>query len=177
MVDPLETDELFYTDTLAWARRTGDTALVDKLTSSGPPPYTDMLDYEPSLTNTQVYPYDHAPNSEGAGGFSENLGVEEYTLLDKAHAFAGFFDVFTVMYPQLKGIDFRTDATRLDIPVYLMEGRFEPRGRLGPAQEWFDLLDAPTKQLITFETSGHRPLFEQPDLFHQTMTDTVLAQT
>ena len=103
--------------------------------------------------------------------------MEEYTLLDKAHAFAGFFDAFTVMYPQLKGIDFRTDATRLDIPVYLMEGRFEPRGPLGPAQEWFALLDAPTKQLITFETSGHRPLFEQPDLFHQTMTDTVLAQT
>ena len=177
MVDPLETDEVFYTDTLAWARRTGDTALVDRLTSSGPPPYTDMLDYEPTLANTQVYPYDHTNNSEGAGGFSENLGVEEYTLLEKAHALAGFFDVFTVMYPQLKGIDFRTDVASLSVPVYLVEGRFEPRGRLGPAQQWFDLLDAPTKQLITFDTSGHRPLFEQPDLFHKTMTDTVLAQT
>jgi pimeloyl-ACP methyl ester carboxylesterase len=177
MVDPSETDDVFYTDTLAWARRTGNIALVNKLTKSGPPPYTDMLDYEPTLTNTQVYPYDHSNNSEGAGGFSENLLVEEYTLLEKAHAFAGFFDLFTVLYPQLKGLDFRTDATRLAVPVYLMEGRFEPRGRLGPAQQWFDLLDAPTKQLITFDTSGHRPLFEQPDLFHKTMTDTVLAQT
>ena len=177
MVDPLETDGVFYTDTLAWARRTGDTALVDKLTSSGPPPYTDMLDYEPSLTNTQVYPYDHTPNSEGAGGFSENLSVEEYTLLEQAHAFAGFFDVFTVLYPQLQEIDFRKEAARLTVPVYLMEGRFEAPGRLGPAQQWFDLLDAPAKQWITFDTSGHRPLFEQPDLFHQTMTDTVLAQT
>ena len=147
MVDPRETDGVFYTDTLAWARRTGDTALVDKLTGSGPPPYTDMLDYEPSLTNTQVYPYDHTNNSEGAGGFSENLSVEEYTLLEQAHAFAGFFDVFTVLYPQLQGIDFRTDAAQLAVPVYLMEGRFEAPGRLGPAQQWFDLLDAPAKQL------------------------------
>ena len=178
MVDPRETDGVFYTDTLAWARRTGNTALVDKLTSSGPPPYTDMLDYEPALTNdAQVYPYDHTNNSEGAGGFCENLSVEEYTLLEQAHAFAGFFDVFTVLYPQLQGIDFRKDAARLAVPVYLMEGRFEAPGRLGPAQQWFDLLDAPTKQWITFDTSGHRPLFEQPDLFHQTMTDTVLAQT
>jgi pimeloyl-ACP methyl ester carboxylesterase len=177
MVDPSETDGIFYADTLAWARRTGDIALVDKLTKSGPPPYTDMLDYEPTLTNTQVYPYDHSHNSEGAGGFSENLLVEEYTLLEKAHALAGFFDVFTVLYPQLKELDFRTDATRLAVPVYLMEGRFEAPGRLGPAQQWFDELDAPTKQWITFDTSGHRPLFEQPDLFHQTMTDTVLAQT
>ena len=31
--------------------------------------------------------------------------------------------------------------------------------------------------LVVFDTSGHRPLFEQPALFHQLMTDTVLAET
>ena len=31
----------------------------------------------------------------------ENLFVEEYTLLEQLHAFASFFDVFTVLYPQL----------------------------------------------------------------------------
>ncbi len=133
MVDPRETDGVFYQDSLAWARRTGNTTLVDQLTASGPPPYTDMLDYEPSLTNAQVYPYDHSRNSEGAGGFSENLCVNEYTLLEQAHAFAGFFDVFTVLYPQLQDIDFRTDATQLAVPVYLIEGRYEAPGRLGPA--------------------------------------------
>jgi pimeloyl-ACP methyl ester carboxylesterase len=58
-----------------------------------------------------------------------------------------------------------------------MEGRFETRGRLGPARQWFAQLDAPAKQLITFDTSGHRALFEQPDLFHQKLTEIVLAQT
>jgi proline iminopeptidase len=178
MVDPRETDGIFYRDTLAWARRTGNTALINKLTASGPPPYTDMLDYEPTLTNDQdIYPYDHSHNSEGAGGFSENLFVKEYTLMEQLHAFAGFFDSFTVMYPQLQGIDFRKDVVQLAVPVYLVEGRFEAPGRLVPAKQWFDLLDAPSKQLITFDTSGHRALFEQPDLFHQLMTETVLAQT
>jgi pimeloyl-ACP methyl ester carboxylesterase len=176
MVDPSETDGVFYRDTLAWARRTGNTSLVAKLTASGPPPYTDMLDYESTLTNGEVYPYDHSPNSEGAGGFSENLFVDEYTLMEQLHAFAGFFDVFTVLYPQLQGTDFRKDVVRLAVPVYLMEGRFEAPGRLRPARQWFDLLDAPTKRWITFDTSGHRALFEQPDLFHQQMRDTVLAQ-
>ncbi len=176
MVDPRATDVVFYTDTLAWAHRTGNAALVDQLTDSGPPPYTDLLDYEPTLTNEQVYPYDHSHNSEGAGGFSENLLVEEYTLMEQVHAFAGFFDVFAVLYPQLQGIDFRRDAAHLAVPVYLVEGRFEAPGRLGPAKQWLDLLDAPAKKLIMFDTSGHRPLFEQPDLFDQEMTD-VLAQT
>jgi proline iminopeptidase len=58
-----------------------------------------------------------------------------------------------------------------------MEGRFEAPGRLGPAKQWFNLLEAPSKQLITFDTSGHRPLFEQPDLFGQLMSTTVLAHT
>jgi pimeloyl-ACP methyl ester carboxylesterase len=74
-------------------------------------------------------------------------------------------------------MDFRHDAAKLAVPVYLMEGRFEAPGRLGPAKQWFDILDAPTKQWITFDTSGHRPLFEQPDLFRQQMVDTVLAHT
>jgi pimeloyl-ACP methyl ester carboxylesterase len=137
-----------------------------------------MLDYEPVLTNDpQVYPYDHTHNSEGAGGFTENLFVKEYTLIEQLHALAGFFDVFSVLYPQLQDTDFRKDAAKLAVPVYLMEGRFEAPGRLGPAKQWFDQLDAPSKQWITFETSGHRPLFEQPDLFSQQMTDTVLAHT
>lgn len=37
MVSPAETDQIIYTDTLAWARDTGDDGLVETLTSSGPP--------------------------------------------------------------------------------------------------------------------------------------------
>jgi pimeloyl-ACP methyl ester carboxylesterase len=33
------------------------------------------------------------------------------------------------------------------------------------------------KEMIVFDTSGHRPLLEQPDRFHDGMTQTVLAKT
>lgn len=178
MVSPLATDLVFYRDTLAWARRTGKGALVDELTASGPPPYTDMLDYETALTHEKdVYPYDHTPNSEGAGQMSENLFVEEYSLMEQVHSLGAVLDVFTVLYPQLQEIDFRTDATRLEVPVYLVEGAFEAPGRARIAEEWFQLLDAPKKSMVVFDTSGHRPLFEQPDQFHRLMTETVLRET
>jgi proline iminopeptidase len=84
MVSPLETDRIFYRDTLEWAREKGDAGLVDTLTEIGPPPYESILDYEPALSyEHEVYPYDHSRNSEGEGGFSENLFVEEYTLLEQ----------------------------------------------------------------------------------------------
>jgi proline iminopeptidase len=178
MVSPLETDRIFYRDTLEWAREKGDAGLVDTLTDVGPPPYEIILDYEPALSyEHEVYPYDHSRNSEGEGGFSENLFVEEYTLLQQIHNLGGFLDTFSVLYPQIQDIDFRDDATELDVPVYLVPGRHEARGRAELADAWFERLHAPTKQMIVLDTSGHRSLFEQPDRFHEVMTQTVLAET
>ncbi len=177
MVSPKETDRIFYRDTLAWARETGNNALVATLTENGPPPYTSMLDYEPALSyEDEVYPYSHAGNSEGAGQMGENIFVGEYTLLEQLHIFAGFLDTFSVLYPQIQDVDFRTQATSLDVPVYLAMGAHEAPGRAEPAKEWFDLLQAPSKRLVTFDTSGHRPLWEQPEQFHDLMT-AVLAET
>jgi proline iminopeptidase len=178
MVSPLATDTVYYRDTLAWAKETGNTGLVDTLTRIGPPPYPRVRDYEATLSHEyEVYPYDHTGNSEGSGGMTENLLVEEYTLLDSAHVLAGFLDTFPVLYPQIQDVDLRTQARRLDVPVYLAQGGHETPGRAGPAQEWFDLLRAPHKELVVLAGSGHRPLWEQPDEFAELMTGTVLPQT
>jgi pimeloyl-ACP methyl ester carboxylesterase len=178
MVSQRETDRIFYEDTLKWARESGRDDVVATLTDIGPPPYQSILDYEPLLAyEKDVYPYDRSQNSEGEGQMGENLFVEEYTLLEQIHIFAGVFDTFSVLYPQLQQIDFREDATRLDVPVYLVQGRHEARGRAELANEWFEQLEAPSKKLIVLNTSGHRPLFEQPDRFHEVMTETVLAES
>jgi len=178
MVSPRETDRIFYRDTLAWARQTGNSDLVATLTDIGPPPYETILPYESALSyEHDVYPYDHSRNSEGEGGFSENLFVEEYTLLEQVHNLGAMMDTFSVLYPQLQQIDFRVDATELDVPVYLVQGRHEAGGRAELADEWFAQLRAPSKQLIALDTSGHRPLFEQPQQFREVMTETVLAET
>jgi proline iminopeptidase len=177
MVSQAATDKIFYEDTLAWAREEGNTDLVDTLEANGPPPYTDILDYEAALSyEMEVHPYDHSANSEGAGQMSENIFAEEYTLLDQVHILVATLDVFSVLYPQLQDIDFRTQATTLEVPVYLAQGRHEAPGRQLLAQEWFKQLRAPSKQLTYFETSGHRPLWEQPAQFHDLMS-TVLVDT
>jgi proline iminopeptidase len=178
MVSQLATDRIFYDDTLAWAREHGDDALADELVRIGPPPYDRMLDYETALSyEHEVYPYDHSPNSEGEGGFSENFMVEEYTVVEQVHLLAAFMDMFSVLYPQLQEIDFRTQVTRLDVPAYFVQGAHEAPGRARVFEEWFDVLDAPSKDVVTFDTSGHRPMFEQPDEFVAYMVDTVLAAT
>jgi pimeloyl-ACP methyl ester carboxylesterase len=178
MVSQLATDTIFYDDTLEWARANGDTGLVGELDAIGPPPYERMLDYETALSyEHEVYPYDHTPNAEGEGGFSENFIVSEYALIDQVHLLGAFMDTFSVLYPQLQDIDFRDSATDFEIPMFFVQGAHEAAGRADVFEDWYPRVDAPVKDVTVLDTSGHRPLWEQPDEFVDYMVDTVLAQT
>ena len=175
MVSQLATDTIFYDDTLQWARETGRTGLLDDLSAIGPPPYDRMLDYETALSHEhEVYPYDRTGNHEGISGFSENFIVPEYSLIEQVHLLAGFMDTFAALYPQLQDIDFRRTATELPVPVFFVQGAHEAGGRQEPFEEWYSTLEAPSKDVTYLDTSGHRPMFEQPDEFVSYMVNTVL---
>ncbi len=167
MVSTTETDRMFWEDSLAWAERTGDTALVATLRRNGLPPYDDLLAYEPAISPEHDFnPY---PELDPGKEMPANLFVPENSLMDKLNGLRGFLDTFSVLYPQLRDLDFREDVARLELPVYVVTGLHEARGRAVPAEEWYGLLQAPSKQWITFEHSGHRPVFEEPAAFASLM--------
>lgn len=174
MVDVAETDRMFYADTLDWARRNGDDALTAALLSNGPPPYADFYPYEAALRHGHAWHDD--PAFDPSGEMPANLFVAEYDLVQKVRALPATADTFAVLYPQLQELDLLTRAAQLQVPVYVVSGEFEARGRIGPAREWFDALAAPDKQWIELPRSGHRPHFEQPDAFAAVLR-TVLSET
>jgi pimeloyl-ACP methyl ester carboxylesterase len=63
------------------------------------------------------------------------------------------------------------------VPVYLLDGTHELRGRRELAKEWFAALSAPHKQLITYENAGHAVAFEQVDAFHRLLVEEILPAT
>lgn len=175
MVDQQETDQLMYAESVAYAQRAGDTAFAQQLATIGPPPYTDMLAYPVAIaSNPEWHDFTHGPDHDARSTYPANLLVEEYTLTEQVRSAAALIDTFAVMYPQLQDVDFRRDVPRLDVPVFVVEGAHEAPGRAVLATEWFEQLSAPSKQLVTFGSSGHTPHLHEPGRFAAYLSDVVL---
>lgn len=174
MVNNRLTDQMFYEDAMAWAQGRGDEQLVARMRAAGPPPYDDLVDYE--FTAAYEHRWNRYPGVDDLWEMPFNTFVAENGLLDRVNAARGMFDVNSVVYPQLQDHDFREDVTALEVPVWMVLGAHEARGRAVLAEEWFALLDAPVKHAVTFTDSGHRPLFEEPAAFAALMRE-VLAAT
>lgn len=169
MVNVLETDLRIYHDLLALAERTGDAELSGRLWKSGPPPYADPLDYAFVMAHYPLLEGSYTPpagyRQRGAQSGVGPMGVlgQEYGGLEKVSVLRGLLDMFSVLYPQLQGVDLRRDAASLEVPVIVLEGSHELTARTGPAREWFEALAAPRKRLYTLPDSGHSVAFEQAD--------------
>jgi proline iminopeptidase len=184
MVSLRETDRRLYQDVLNLAEQTSNDSLAAKMRSFGEPPYAD-IPYAYAFVMSQydaLYKPYTPPQAYIERGTAANLGPwgmfgSEYNLVDKVNVLRGLIDMFSVMYPQLQGIDFRESVTRLEVPVYILDGAAEFSARRDLALEWFEKLEAPQKQLFTFENAAHAVAFEQFEEVHKIMTETVLPET
>jgi proline iminopeptidase len=184
MVSQRETDRRIYQEVLALAEKTNDTTLAEKMRSYGEPPYKDMPyanAFVMGLYDRLSPPYT-PPQSYIQRGTEAKLGPwgmlgSEYNFVEKVNVMRGLIDMFYVMYPQLQAVDFRQTVKRLEVPVYLLDGAAELRSRRDLVLEWFNSLQAPHKQIFTFENAGHSVVFEQFEAFSQIMQNTILPDT
>lgn len=184
MVSQRETDKLLYHDVINLATQQGNEQLANKMRSYGEPPYAD-IPYANAFVMGQydaLYKSYTPPQAYIERGTAANLGPwgmfgSEYNLVEKVNVLRGLIDMFSVMYPQLQGIDFRNDIPSLEVPVYILDGAAELSARRDLALEWFEQLETPHKQLFTFENAAHAVAFEQFEEVQKIMTGTVLPET
>jgi pimeloyl-ACP methyl ester carboxylesterase len=62
------------------------------------------------------------------------------------------------------------------IPVYILQGRFDYQTSYVIAKEYFDSLKAPVKKFFTFENSAHSPIFEEHEKFERILKEILLEQ-
>ena len=184
MVSQRVTDQIIWRDLLAYADRTGNGDLYDQVLTLGEPPYRDtpwanslIMGYYGLLESPYEPPAAYVQRGEASGVGQFGLFGSEYSFVENANLIRGLVDMFSLMYPQLQEIDFRSDVPELGVPVYLLDGANELRGRRDLALEWFEQLSAPHKQLITYADAGHAVAFEQVDAFLRLMNEEIVPST
>jgi pimeloyl-ACP methyl ester carboxylesterase len=152
---------------------------VEKLKGQGPPPYygSDVawksFTY---LTETVKYMNENPAITNAGFNTFQDLAGSEYGLYDKVNFIRGVLDTFGVVYQQLWDVDFRKQATRLEVPVYFLIGRHDVNAQPKLTEEYFNILTAPHKELIWFERSGHVPWLNESAKFIDEMLKILLTQ-
>jgi pimeloyl-ACP methyl ester carboxylesterase len=176
MVNIIEDDVKGYELALKFSVERGDKKMVEILQHNGPPPYRgeemlgkyvaylDVLnDYMKSPRYTLIVPI--IP-----------FIAPEYGLVDKVNHTRGLVQSFEVVYPQLQDVDFKTQAAKLDVPVYIFAGRNDVNAMSSLVEEYINLLEAPHKELIWLN-GGHGLDGSNLGQFVDVMVNKVLPET
>lgn len=170
MVDFTKTDEMDYEKAMEIAQNKNDTKLINKLKANGKPPYYGddiawkfltynncLNEYMSENSDIQNFNYDTM----------KTICSPEYDIVDKINYFMALFKTFNHFYPQLYNIDLRKEYAKIDVPVYFFIGRHDVNAPTSLTEDYYKCLEAPEKNLIWFEHSGHDPWINENDKFIQ----------
>ncbi len=180
MVAFLETDLYCYDLAMQIATERGDTAKIEALRRQGPPPYygggVARKSAEYLMYLSQYMGHNPAITGPGYDTIGD-IAASEYGLYDKVNYARGLLATMDSVYPQLWEIDLRELSPRLEVPVYFLEGRHDVNAPPALAEDYLQNLEAPHKELIWFEHSGHSPWVDEAEKVVDVMVNTVLGNT
>ena len=161
-----------YEFALARARERGPARAVKQLLGIGPPPHTieQLLVQRRWLTTMGG---SMGRNLTMARLIWRGLRTPEASLWDLVRLARGAVFSLKHLWPQLMASHLRADVPGLKMPVFFLLGRLDMQVAAPVSAAYFDALEAPHKELIWFEESGHMVPFEDPERFNRVMIDTV----
>ena len=103
------------------------------------------------------------------------LSSPEYSWPEKLRFTKAATQSFELLYDDLVHADLNTSCPELAVPVFMAIGRYDRMAPPDVAERYFNALNAPHKEWMWFEESGHFPQWEQADEFDRFLIETVLT--
>jgi len=93
----------------------------------------------------------------------------EYSFFDLLkYGKASGFSAGNIIYdPDFNNIDFFKQIPEVKVPVFFISGAYDYNTPWELVEKYHTMLQAPKKEFIKFEKSGHSPVFEEPERFNQ----------
>jgi pimeloyl-ACP methyl ester carboxylesterase len=89
----------------------------------------------------------------------------EWTLADVIGARSGKKFSIETMWPEMRKTNFFLEVPKVDIPVYFFIGRSDYNTPFEIVERYYEKLQAPKKEIVWFEKSGHQLITEESDKF------------
>jgi pimeloyl-ACP methyl ester carboxylesterase len=169
IADMSQNELISYNYTLEQAQKANDRSVVKKLIEIGRPPYTGNWRLKFATQRRYLGKYRGEYYSSTKGALPVYLGSlirsTEYNLQDKINFFGGILNTVRLIGPELMTLSLRERIQELKVPVYFMLGRHDREVPSFLAEQYFNELKAPSKELFWFEHSAHLPQIEERDRF------------
>jgi pimeloyl-ACP methyl ester carboxylesterase len=104
------------------------------------------------------------------------LTSPEYNLGDLVRYIKGSLSSLEKLWDEVV-VSIRFDETvkELEVPVYITQGTHDQNTPSSIALKWFEELNAPHKEWISFEESAHSPIKEEPELWGRVIREKLFS--
>jgi pimeloyl-ACP methyl ester carboxylesterase len=181
VVDGELNEKISYEFALNAAREAGDQKSVDKLTEVGAPVMGEYRGgFKGLMAQRRVMmKYGGYSQSDKKRSYARAMVIPiiksgEYSLLDLYGYVKGYKRVLSAMWHEVACVKFPETHTTFAVPFFIFNGRHDMNTPAELVQDWFDAIEAPRKELIWFELSGHNPMGDEPDKFKRLLRERLM---
>ncbi len=75
------------------------------------------------------------------------------------------------IWPEIGALDFPNTNTKFEVPFFIFQGHQDMNTPWTLVQGWYDKIEAPQKDLIFFDNSGHNPMSDEPEAFKKAVRE------
>ncbi len=182
-VNGAKNEEISYAFSLEEAKKAGDEKSVKKLEDLGAPVkgvykggFKGMMTQRNIMMKFGGYSKNEGKRNYFDAMVKPILKSREYSLKELVGYVKGYKFVLSKMWPEVAGVNFNETHTKFTVPFYILDGRLDKNTPSELVEEWFDKIEAPEKELVWFEESGHNPLFDEPEKFKAILREKFLAK-
>ena len=181
VVNGIENENVSYAYALRKAKEAGNSEDVAELERVGPPVDGQYKPcFEGLMTQRRILKKYGGHTVKNTGGYFKGtvlpiLKSPELSLRDKIGTANGYKLCLSRMWPTIVHYDFVKDCHTFAMPYYIFQGRKDENTPASLIQAFYDVIEAPDKDLIWFENSAHGPMGEEPEKFKKLMREKFLA--
>jgi pimeloyl-ACP methyl ester carboxylesterase len=168
LVHPARNDRMVYDIALQGARQHHHGRMCHRLEAMGPPPYpqTDVTSDRYLFNIISRYCPQKRPH-HSVNTFLPGHRTRRARQYGRPRG-------LEPIYPDLADLDLSRSATRIQVAVMLLTGRYDCISMPYLAQHYFNRLHAPRKTFVWFERSGHDPQLQEPQKCARMMNQLIL---